>query len=234
MSRSSNVFCNSLYQSEYLIVSLILFFAKLDDFACLAKFIFCVISGNHSRTAKIISIILRKLSLFHDFSNLKSRAKTSILKEGAQIDGVVKFYDDSQIAQHKAFTDMIHRNGSLVMLQTAMTDGPIDELSENQIQVIVETFGNAAARAQKAGYDGVQIHAAHFFYLSKFISPLTNHRTDRYGGSQENRTRILYEILKSMRKKTGKDFVITMKINSSDFYQGGLSVQDFVQTCRLM
>ena len=193
-----------------------------------------MISGNHSRTAKIISIILRKLSLFHDFSNLKSRAKTSILKEGAQIDGVVKFYDDSQIAQHKAFTDMIHRNGSLVMLQTAMTDGPIDELSENQIQVIVETFGNAAARAQKAGYDGVQIHAAHFFYLSKFISPLTNHRTDRYGGSQENRTRILYEILKSMRKKTGKDFVITMKINSSDFYQGGLSVQDFVQTCRLM
>lgn len=54
---------------------LILFFAKLDDFACFAKFIFCVISGNLSRTEKIIIIILRKLSLFHDFSNLKSRAK---------------------------------------------------------------------------------------------------------------------------------------------------------------
>ena len=80
----------------------------------------------------------------------------------------------------------------------------------------------------------MQIHAAHFFYLSKFISPLLNHRTDHYGGDQRGRSRILYEILKDMRSKTGPDFLITMKINSTDEYPGGLTTQDFMLTSRLM
>ena len=70
--------------------------------------------------------------------------------------------------------------------------------------------------------------------IAERISPLLNHRTDRYGGDQRGRSRILYEILKDMRSKTSPDFLITMKINSTDEYPGGLTTQDFMLTSRLM
>lgn len=159
---------------------------------------------------------------------------TSIVEHDAEIGGGAKFYDDRFIAGHRRLTEAVHKHGALVMMQTAIVDGPVDELSTEQVEYIVRQFGDAARRAEQAGYDGVQIHAAHFFYLSKFISPLLNHRTDRYGGSQRDRTRILYEILKDMRGKTGDDFLITMKINSTDEYPGGLTVQDFLVSCKLM
>ena len=159
---------------------------------------------------------------------------TSVVANDAEIGGGAKFYDNRFINGHQRLTEAVHRHGALVMMQTAIVDGPIDELSTEQVEEIVMAFGNAARRAEQAGYDGVQIHAAHFFYLSKFISPLCNHRTDRYGGSQRNRARILYEILQDMRKKTGSDFLITMKINSTDEYPGGLTPTDFMQTSRLM
>lgn len=159
---------------------------------------------------------------------------TSIVEHDAEIGGGAKFYDDRFIEGHKRLTDAVHKHGALVMMQTAIVDGPVDELSTEQVEYIVRQFGDAARRAELAGYDGVQIHAAHFFYLSKFISPLLNHRTDRYGGSQRDRSRILYEILKDMRSKTGDGFLITMKINSTDEYPGGLTVQDFLLSCKLM
>ena len=159
---------------------------------------------------------------------------TSVAEHDATIGGEAKFHDDRFIDGHRRLTDAVHRHGALLMMQTAMVDGPIDELSTAQVEDIVSTFGDAAHRAEQAGYDGVQIHAAHFFYLSKFISPLCNHRTDRYGGSQENRARILVEILRDMRRKTGPDFLVTMKINSSDEYPGGLTLRDFLLTSRLM
>ena len=159
---------------------------------------------------------------------------TSIVRHDAEIGGGVKFYDDHFIEGHRRLTDAIHKHGALVMMQTAIVDGPVDELTTEQVEDIVRQFGDAAHRAELAGYDGVQIHAAHFFYLSKFISPLVNHRTDRYGGDQRGRTRILYEILKDMRQKTSTGFLITMKINSTDEYPGGLTVQDFLVSCKLM
>lgn len=159
---------------------------------------------------------------------------TSIVRHDAEIGGGVKFYDDRFIEGHKRLTDAIHKHDALVMMQTAIVDGLVDELSTELVEDIVRQFGDAARRAELAGYDGVQIHAAHFFYLSKFISPLINHRTDRFGGDQRGRTRILYEILKDMRSKTSQNFMITMKINSTDEYPGGLTVQDFLISCKLM
>ena len=159
---------------------------------------------------------------------------TSIVENDAEIGGGAKFYDDRFIDGHRRLTDAIHQHGALVMMQTAIVDGLIDELTAEQITEIVKAFGEAAHRAEQAGYDGVQIHAAHFFYLSKFISPLCNHRTDSYGGTQRNRTRILCEILQNMRQKTSPDFLITMKINSTDEYPGGLTQQDFMLTSWLM
>lgn len=159
---------------------------------------------------------------------------TSIVRHDAEIGGGVKYYDDRFISEHRRLTDAVHKHGALIMMQTAIVDGPVDELETEQIEGIVHKFGDAAHRAEQAGYDGVQIHAAHFFYLSKFISPLINHRSDRYGGDQLGRTRILRETLKDMRQKTSPDFLITMKINSTDEYPGGLTVQDFLVSCKLM
>lgn len=159
---------------------------------------------------------------------------TSILKNDAEIDRGVKFYNDAFIEGHRRLTDAIHKHNAMVMMQTALVDGPVDELSTGQVENIVRAFGDAAHRAEQAGYDGVQIHAAHFFYLSKFISPLLNHRSDRYGGDQRGRTQILLEILQDMRAKTSQDFLITMKINSTDEYPGGLTQHGFLETSRLM
>ena len=159
---------------------------------------------------------------------------TSVVKDDEEVGEGAKFYDDSFIESHRRLTEAVHRHDCKIFLQTAKIDGPVDELTTEEVEDIIRQFGDAAHRAERAGYDGVQIHAAHFFYLSKFISPLLNHRTDRYGGDQRGRSRILYEILKDMRSKTSADFIITMKINSSDEYPGGLTTQDFMLTSRLM
>lgn len=159
---------------------------------------------------------------------------TSVVEHDAAIDGGVKFFDDRFIEGHCRLTEAVHRHGALIQMQAAIVDGPVDELRTDEVEWIVSQFGDAARRAEQAGYDGVQIHAAHFFYLSKFISPLINHRTDRYGGDQQGRTRILYEILQDMRQKTSPDFLITMKINSTDEHPGGLTLQDFMLSSRLM
>lgn len=154
---------------------------------------------------------------------------TSVSATDAHIGGECKFYDNRFIDGHRRLTDAVHRHGARILLQTAMVDGPVDELTTAQVDDVVATFGDAAQRAEQAGYDGVQIHAAHFFYLSKFISPLLNHRTDRYHGSG-----ILPAILSDMRSKTSDSFLITMKINSTDGYPGGMDTKGMIKACRLM
>lgn len=158
---------------------------------------------------------------------------TSISPYDEDLYGGVKFWDDSDLEGHRKLTDAIHAEGSLIYMQTAMVDGDVNGWSLERLQEIVGQFGDAAARAQKAGYDGVQIHAAHFFFLSKFISPAVNRRTDEFGGTQENRSRILVDILKDMRRKTGPGFSIIVKVNASDFVPGGLDVEGFLTTCRM-
>ena len=159
---------------------------------------------------------------------------TSVVSEDADVGEGAKFYDDSFIEGHRRLTAAIHRHDCLAFLQTAKVGGPIDELTTAQVEDLILQFGDAAARAEQAGYDGVQIHAAHFFYLSRFISPIFNHRTDRYGGTVEQRAQILLEILADMRRKTSEDFLITMKINCTDEYPGGVTEEDFLVTSRLM
>ena len=154
---------------------------------------------------------------------------TSVSATDAHIGGECEFYDNRFIDGHCRLTDAIHRHGARILLQTAMVDGPVDELTTAQVDDVVAAFGDAARRAEQAGYDGVQIHAAHFFYISRFISPLFNHRTDGYRGSG-----ILPAILADMRDKTSDSFLITMKINSSDGYPGGMEKEEMVKACRPM
>ena len=158
----------------------------------------------------------------------------SIAEDDATIGGEAKFYDDLFIVGHRRLTDAVHAEDAKIILQTAMVDGLVDELTTDEVEGVVRQFGESAARAERAGYDGVQIHAAHFFYLSKFISPLYNHRTDRFGGSAEGRARILVEILASMRERTSPGFVVAVKINSDDCQPGGLSQKDFLVAGKML
>jgi 2,4-dienoyl-CoA reductase-like NADH-dependent reductase (Old Yellow Enzyme family) len=108
------------------------------------------------------------------------------------------------------------------------------EMNIEEIRMVVDAFGQAALRVKKAGCDGVQIHAAHGYLLSQFLSPFFNKREDMYGGSMENRARIVREVLYSIREHTGTDFPVMIKMNSSDFLEGGLDVDGMLATASLL
>ena len=106
-------------------------------------------------------------------------------------------------------------------------------LSEGQIRQLVADAGQAARRAKAAGFDGVQFHGAHGYLASKFLTPFYNTRTDAYGGSLENRARFLRECIAEIRKQTGADYPIWVKLNCSDFMkEGGLEAEESLQVMK--
>jgi 2,4-dienoyl-CoA reductase-like NADH-dependent reductase (Old Yellow Enzyme family) len=100
------------------------------------------------------------------------------------------------------------------------------QMTDGQVQSTIDAFVHAVAFCQDVGFTGVQIHAAHGYLLSQFLSPRTNKRNDQWGGSIENRARILFEIVKQSRKVVGPSFPISVKINSADFQRGGFEEED--------
>jgi len=105
-------------------------------------------------------------------------------------------------------------------------------LTENEIQEIIQRFTHAAKVAKEAGFTGVQIHAAHGYLLSEFLSPMTNQRSDQWGGDLENRARLLLTVVKSVRDVVGPDFPISVKLNSSDFQKGGFSSEECIHVAK--
>jgi len=103
-------------------------------------------------------------------------------------------------------------------------------LTTSEVEELVQKFVTSAKVAKEAGFSGVQIHAAHGYLISQFLSPHDNRRTDKYGGSLENRMRFLKEIYLGMREELGKDFNIGIKINSTDFKEDGLTEEDSLKT----
>ncbi|OIJ14350.1 hypothetical protein BKP37_08360 [Anaerobacillus alkalilacustris] len=99
-------------------------------------------------------------------------------------------------------------------------------LSISEITKIKDTFIQAAIRAKKAGFDGVEIHSCHGFLLTQFLSPLTNQRTDQYGGSLENRSRLLMEVTIEIRKAVGEDFLLLVRLGVDDLLPGGTTLED--------
>ena len=160
-------------------------------------------------------------------------------------------YDDSFIDEYKEFTDKIHSYGSNIIMQIVyggfMTELNVDEriiwgpstaqnevtgtwakeITKEEISYLVNAYAEAALRVKRSGFDGVEIHSGHGYLLSQFLSPYYNKRTDEYGGSIENRSRIIFEIYEAMRAKVGYDFPILIKLNSADYISsGGLTQED--------
>ncbi|QHF45289.1 2,4-dienoyl-CoA reductase [Pseudomonas sp. S35] len=99
-------------------------------------------------------------------------------------------------------------------------------MSEDDIQDVIRRFATSARLAEKAGFTGVQIHGAHGYLLSQFLSPLSNHRSDRWGGSLENRARLLLEVIHAVRASVSPSFCVAVKLNSADFQRGGFDETD--------
>ena len=99
-------------------------------------------------------------------------------------------------------------------------------MTEEDIQDVIQRFATSARLAEKAGFSGVQIHGAHGYLISQFLSPLSNHRTDRWGGSVENRARLLLEVIHAVRASVSPSFCVAVKLNSADFQRGGFDAAD--------
>ena len=102
------------------------------------------------------------------------------------------------------------------------------ELREDEILDIIQRFATSAVICEKAGFEGIQLHGAHGYLISEFLSPLTNKRNDQWGGSIENRMRFLLEIYKAVRAETSDNFIISVKLNSADFQRGGITEDEVV------
>jgi len=166
-------------------------------------------------------------------------------------------YDDRLISGYKKMVEEVHKEGSKIVLQISHAGaralaqtkdseafGPSSlkikdvincrEITTSEILKMTENFKMAAVRAKKAGFDGVQLHGAHGYLLSQFLSPFFNRREDEYGGSIENRARLILEIIQAIRSELGKQFAILIKINSDDFIEGGFAQSEMVQVSALL
>jgi len=106
--------------------------------------------------------------------------------------------------------------------------------SEAEIADIIERFAHAAEYLEKAGWDGVELHGAHGYLLAQFLAPSTNQRTDKYGGSLENRSRLILEIAQAIRKRTRSDFILGIKLNSVEFQDKGFEPEEAKKLCALL
>lgn len=107
-------------------------------------------------------------------------------------------------------------------------------LEDGEIETIVAGFGASARRCEEAGFEGVQVHAAHGYLLAQFLSPYVNRRSDRWGGDLEGRSRALVEAVRAVRASTGDGFTVAVKLNSSDFRHGGFTEDDAEQVVRML
>ena len=171
-------------------------------------------------------------------------------------DNQLGIYSDELTDKYRAVTEAAHSGGSKIIMQLvhgssckqadpdngriigpsaiAHPDSGLTpkEMSISDIADMAELFAKAAARAKDAGFDGVQIHAAHGYQLSQWITPIFNRRTDEYGGSALNRFRIISDVYYAVREAVGADFPVWIKINSSDEVPGGIAMEDFLEMGR--
>jgi 2,4-dienoyl-CoA reductase-like NADH-dependent reductase (Old Yellow Enzyme family) len=180
---------------------------------------------------------------------------TFVSQEGQARPWQLGIYRDELISRFSQMTEAVHKASGKIVMQLAhggiqanpsltgqQPKGPSpdervpgsQEMTHEEIQKVIQAFGQAALRAQKAGFDGVQIHAAHGYLLSQFLSPFFNRRGDQYGGSIENRARLILEVHQNVRNKVGDDFPLMIKLNSEDFLEGGLRLDEMVRVATML
>lgn len=167
-------------------------------------------------------------------------------------------YDDALVSGLSGLVDAVHGRGACIVSQivyggsatrldppSARILGPSAvanpktgvvpvEADARDVRELVEAFAAAAARARAAGFDGVELHAAHGYLFSQFLNPLLNERVDAYGGPVENRARIIVETMDAIRESVGEDYPVLVKLNSADGVDGGLTEDDSLRVAKLL
>lgn len=183
----------------------------------------------------------------------------AVSPEGRCSNRMSALYSDAFVPAFRKLVNASHRNGTPIVCQLnhggrqvntkhdgiqalgpseeafeGATKKPEQALSGFEVERIVGDFASAAGRCKQAGFDGVQIHSAHGYLISQFNSPLTNHRTDRWGGSPDDRRRFLRSVYDAIRVEVGPDYPILVKQNVSDFYPGGLEREEALDICEML
>ncbi|MGD0232698.1 MAG: NADH:flavin oxidoreductase [Syntrophorhabdales bacterium] len=166
-------------------------------------------------------------------------------------------HGDDRIAPLLEMTKAVHASGGKIVVQLAhagcraaseltgtapLGPSPLEQdgrqycggMTRDELRRLTEAFGRAAARAQEAGFDGAQVHAAHGYLMSQFLSPLFNRRNDDYGGSVENRARALLDVVEAIRSAVGGTFPLMVKINSEDYMDGGFTVEEMLSVSAML
>jgi 2,4-dienoyl-CoA reductase-like NADH-dependent reductase (Old Yellow Enzyme family) len=183
---------------------------------------------------------------------------TFIRPDGKQLPGKMGIHTDDFAPEMKSLTRAVHDEGGKICIQLVHAGGQTNstnagrkplapsaievdqfpempaELAKDQISDIITAFKDGALRAREWGFDAVQLHGAHGYLISQFLSPLTNRRTDEYGGSIENRSRFLLEVYRTVRDAVGADYPVMIKLNGSDFLDGGMTTEDAVYAARAL
>ncbi|MCF6291533.1 MAG: NADH:flavin oxidoreductase [Desulfobacterales bacterium] len=181
---------------------------------------------------------------------------TFVRPEGKQMPGKMGIHTDAFAAQMRALTAAVHEQGGKICMQLVHAGGQTDSatagqqplapsavqveqfpevpaaMSRGDINGVVAAFAAGARRAREYGFDAVQLHGAHGYLIDQFLSPLTNRRTDDYGGGRENRGRFLLEAYQAVRRAVGSDYPVLIKLNGSDFLDNGLDIDDAVYFAR--
>ena len=159
---------------------------------------------------------------------------TYVRQDGQHSPWQLGIYKDELIPGLQAMTVAVHEKSGKIALQLGyggayLSKSRVRQMTSEDIQELIKAYELAAIRAQKAEFDGIQIFAAHGFFLSQLLCPRYNDRTDAYGGSIQNRARALLEILRSIRNAVGQDYPILVKLNCQDFVENGLNLDDSIQ-----
>jgi 2,4-dienoyl-CoA reductase-like NADH-dependent reductase (Old Yellow Enzyme family) len=180
-----------------------------------------------------------------------------VLQDGQAGPWQLGIYKDELIPGLRDMTAAVHDNGGKIVMQLAhggyyshpkligktpkapskaehMSKTPREEMSEDDILKVIGAFESAAQRAKNAGFDGVQIHSAHGYLLSQFLSPAFNQRNDQYGGDIQNRARVHIAVLQGVRRAVGDDYPVLIKMNCQDFIENGLTAEDSLEVAKML
>lgn len=175
-----------------------------------------------------------------------------ITAQGIASKGQLSIAANSNMEGLKKLAEIIHKNGSKAVMQInhagsatnkditggyvnvgpspivnpLIKNGVPKELSKEEIKQIIQEFKDAAKRTKDAGFDGVEIHSAHSYLLNQFYSPITNKRTDEYGGDIYGRIKIHLEVIKAIKEAVGEDFPVLLRLGACDYIEGGTTIED--------
>lgn len=212
--------------------------------------------GDHNPTCAVDDRMLIR------YENLAAGGVGTIITGYTLVDSAEKnmaimgMYDDSFIEGNRRLVETVHSHGANILMQLVYIGSNFharelperilsasavpnrnsgitpEAMTSEEIKHVVQEFADAALRAKKAGFDGVEIHGCHGYLLNQFLSPYYNRRNDEYGGSRENRSRIVIEVYQAIRNAVGNNYPVFIKVQSSDGYEGGVTNDDCMYLCK--